>query len=251
MQCNRILCILSLAVGASFPVFPAIAQQPSIYQATLGETREKAGEINTEQMRKIVSDGSAIILDTRSHAEFINGHIPTAHNFVGSPAEIAAGVEKLAGGDKSKPLILYCNGPFCQASRRTSAQLIDAGFTNVRRYQLGMPVWRALGGPTQIELDGLVRIYKQDQTAVFLDAASAQDFSRRTLPRAANLPPEKAAKVQGSPMPLDDFNTRIIAFGHAPSQARSLADALSKRPWHNVVFYEGSFEAAAKALDVQ
>jgi hypothetical protein len=31
---------------------------------------------------------------------------------------------------------------------------LAACFTNVRRYQLGIPVWRALGA-TQIELDAL------------------------------------------------------------------------------------------------
>src|SRR6266513_536330 len=56
----------------------------------------------------------------------------------------------MVSGDKSKALVLYCNGPFCQASKRVSEQLVAGGFTNVRRYQLGIPIWRALGGPTEI-----------------------------------------------------------------------------------------------------
>ncbi len=111
-----------------------------------------------------------------------------------------------------------------------------------------MPIWRALGGPTEIELEGVARIFKNDHTAVFLDARSADEFSKGSLPGAHNLPLEKAAKVQGKPMPLDDFNTRIVLFGRDATQARALADALSKRPWHNVSYFPGSFEALSIAL---
>jgi len=70
------------------------------------------------------------------------------------------------GGDKSKPIVLYCNGPHCGKSKRVSEDLLTAGFTSVRRYQLGMPVWRALGGVSQIELEGARYVSKGDQTAV-------------------------------------------------------------------------------------
>src|SRR2546427_682802 len=81
---------------------------------------------------------------------------------------------RLVDGNKSKAVVLYCNGPRCQASRQLSEQLVAAGFTNVRRYQLGIPFWRALSGPVEIELEGVLRVYKIDQTAVFLDARSAE-----------------------------------------------------------------------------
>jgi rhodanese-related sulfurtransferase len=238
------IAVIVTAVSAG----SASAQEINIYRATIGETGQKTPEISTEQMRQILADGSAVILDTRPRAEFVNGHIPGANNFAGSPKEVIAAVGRLVDGDKSKALVLYCNGPFCQASRRMSGQLLEAGFTNVRRYQLGMPVWRALGGPIALELEGVVRIYKHDETAVFLDARSADEFAKRTLPRAKNLPVDKAATVRGEPMPLDDFNTRIVLFGRDAAQARALADALSKRPWHNVSYFPGSFETLASAL---
>ncbi|CAH1665303.1 rhodanese-like domain-containing protein [Chelatococcus asaccharovorans] len=235
-------------IAAALSAGEAVAHEINIYQSKIGETDQKTEEISTEQMRQILSDGSATVLDTRPHAEFVNGHIPGAKYLEGPPSAAVAGVERLVGGDKSKALVLYCNGPFCQASRRLSGQLRDSGFTNVRRYQLGMPIWRALGGPTVIELDGVIRIHKNDHTAVFLDARSAEEFAKRSLPRAQNLPPETAATVQGGPMPLDDFNTRIVVFGRDDAQARALADALSKRPWHNVAYFPGSFETLLAAV---
>ena len=84
--------------------------------------------------------------------------------------------------------MLYCNGPFCGKSKRLSAELVDAGYTNVRRYQLGIPVWRALGGLTEVEPEGLRYVLAGDRTAVFIDARDPEAFGRQTLPGARNLP---------------------------------------------------------------
>ena len=44
----------------------------------------------------------------------------------------------------SSPIIRYCNGPFCGKSNRLAEELLEVGYANVRRHQLGAPVWRAL-----------------------------------------------------------------------------------------------------------
>ena len=153
-------------------------QAGDILHATLAEPNQKTEEVSTDQVRRIVLDGTFLIVDTRSHMEYAAGHIPGARLLDGPTSAHVAAVEKLVNGDKSKALVLYCNGPYCGASRRLSDQLVAAGFSNVRRYQLGIPIWRALGGPTEIELEGIVRIFKFDQTAVFIDARSAEEFAK-------------------------------------------------------------------------
>jgi rhodanese-related sulfurtransferase len=234
-------------VGLALLAGDAAAQGSSIYQATLAEPNQKTQEVSTEEVRRILTDRSAIILDSRKHSEFVAGHIPGAQNVDAPPSAAVATIERLVNGDKSKALVLYCNGPFCQASRRLSEQLVVAGFINVRRYQLGIPIWRALGGPTEIELEGIVRIFKVDQTAVYLDARSPEEFAKGSLPGAHNVPADKFASGEEA-LPKDDFNTRIVLFGRDRAQARALADALSKRPWHNVTYFPGSFEALADAV---
>ena len=161
--------------------------------------------------------------------------------------------ERMLDGDKTKALVLYCNGPFCQASRRLAEQLLGAGFTNVRRYQLGIPVWRALGGPTAIGIDGIARIVQGDKTAVLIDSRSAEDFARGSLPNAHNAPLADviSGKLKKLPLPEDDFNRRIVLFGYDAGQARQLAELLSTRPWHNVAYLPGSFEALKSALPSQ
>ena len=224
------------------------ADTVGILQATLGETNQKTPEVSTEQLRRILVDGSAIVLDTRTRAEFDAGHIPGARNLDAPAAEHVAAVERLVGGNKSAALVLYCNGPFCQASRRLAEQLAAAGFTNVRRYQLGIPVWRALGGPTAIEIGGIMRVFGVDRTAVLIDARPASDFAKGSLPGAQNAAVEGvAAGKLRVPLPEDDFNRRIILFGRDAAEAGQLAELLSKRPWHNVSYFPGSFEALAGA----
>jgi rhodanese-related sulfurtransferase len=128
-------------------------------------------------------------------------------------------------------------------------QLVAAGFSNVRRYQLGIPIWRALGGPTEIELEGIVRIFNVDRTALYFDARSPEEFAKGSLPGAHNVPADPVARdALEKAMPRDDFNRRIVLFGRDAAQARTLADVLSKRPWHNVTYFPGTFESLRAAI---
>ena len=230
------------------------APAQSILQATIGEPNQKTAEVSTADVRRILADGSAILLDTRKRAEYVAGHIAGAKNVApapGAPAsEYVAEVERLLGGDKSKALVLYCNGPNCQASKQLSEQLLGAGFTNVRRYQLGLPMWRTLSGPVEIELEGVLRVYKVDQTAVFFDGRSADEFAKKNLPGTHNVPADKvkAEGLRGAPTPGNDFNTRIVLFGRDGAQARVLADALAKTAMQNVSYFPGTFEELASAV---
>jgi rhodanese-related sulfurtransferase len=240
---------VALVLTFAVPVI-ATAQAGNIFGATLGEPDQKTQEVSTEQLRRILADGSAIVLDARKQSEYAAGHIPGALNVDASQTAPVAAVERLLGGNKGKAVVLYCNGPYCRASRQLGEQLAAAGFTNIRRYQLGIPIWRALGGPTEIEVEGIVRILNVDRTAVFFDARSPKDFAKGSLPGAHNVPADELASgvLDNAPLPEDDFNTRIVLFGRDSAQARALADALSKKPWHNVTYYPGRFETLRTAI---
>jgi rhodanese-related sulfurtransferase len=253
------LVTAALALSCAHGSF-ASAQGTSIDQAILMEPGARTGEVSTEQLRHILADGSGIVIDARPRMEFDAGHIPGARVLDAPSGQQIAAVEQLANGNKAAMLVVYCNGPYCQASRRLADKLVSAGFSNVRRYQLGMPVWRALGGPTVIELNGIARIFKADQTAVFIDARPAEEFAKGSVPGARNITTETLAstlkqmmsgKLANPPLPLDDFNRRIVLFGRDGAQVLGLAQAMSKRPWHNVMYFPGRYEELAAALQVQ
>ena len=233
--------------------------------ATLGESGQRTAEVSTEQLKAILANKSAVVLDARPFREFAISHIPGAVNVAAKPdvplssyVSDVAEIGRLLEGKKETPVVLYCNGPFCGKSKRLAEELLAAGYTDVRRYQLGIPVWRALVGLTEIEPYGLRHVVADDRTAVLIDAREADIFRRGTLPNARSIPRSgvlegkdvgevKRAKDDGR-LPMDDHNTRLIVIGRNVAEARYVADALSREAFHNVAYFRGTFEEAQAAL---
>jgi rhodanese-related sulfurtransferase len=235
--------ISSLSLLLSLQLFAA---DPTVYQTTLMETGQPTSEISTAELQQILTAGSAIVFDARPAEEFAMSHIPGAVNVAPKPGQPTslytsdvAEIGRLVKDERSTPMVLYCNGPFCGKSKRLAADLVAAGYTNVRRYQLGMPVWRALVGLAQIELSAVKEIYATDRTAWFVDARV--DAFDVIIDRARHIPLAEvtAAKDDGR-LPMLDHNTRLIVFGDDVRQARDVATAIAKNAFSNVTFYAGN-----------
>jgi rhodanese-related sulfurtransferase len=258
----RCLAFLILALCP----LPVNAQSSAtIHTATLMESDQKTKEVSTEELRHILVDKSATVLDARPFKEYAISHIPGALNVSaksGVPMSLyisdVAEIGRLLKGDKTAPIILYCNGPFCGKSKRLATELLEAGYTNVRRYQLGIPVWRALGGVTQIEPPGIRYLIDNDRTAVFIDAREIDNFKAGSISGAKNIPRSlvkegkdvgevKAAKDDGR-LPMADHNTRIVVFGKTTEEAKAVAEAIAKEAFHNVSFFDGSFQQVRAEL---
>ena len=232
---------------------------------TLAPDDQHAGELSTEEFQRILAADQDVVIDTRPHLEYSISHIPGARNVAARPGipmsvyvSDVAEVGRLVGGDINRPLVLYCNGPFCPKSKRLSDELRLAGHKNIRRYQLGIPVWRAFGGVTVIEPDGLRHVVARDRTAVVIDVRETDEFQRGTLPGARNIP--RSAVVEGRDvgeirrakddgrLPMQDHNTRVIVVGRSAGDARFVAQALTYEAFHNVAYFPGTFEEAKAAL---
>lgn len=241
---------------------PAVAQ--SVFEATLAEADQKTAEVSTVELKSIVDSKSEVLLDARPPLEYAVSHIPGALNVApqpGRPAHLyvsdVAEIGRLLQGAKDRPLVLYCNGPFCGKTKRLAAELIEAGFTGVRRYQLGAPGWRTLSGRAmQTELAAASYI-RGDRTAVWIDARQAVAFAAGTLPEARNIPAiglrpgkdqgvMKQAKDDGR-LPMDDHNTRIVVFGDDARATRALADAIASEAFHNVSFIAAPLREVLRA----
>ena len=257
------IVLSALALLGSAALAPR-ARAETIFQATLGETGQKTDEISTEELKQILADKSATVLDARPSQEFAMSHIPGALNVAAKPGVAmsayvsdVAEISRLVDGKKETPLVLYCNGPFCGKSKRLADELLAAGYTDVRRYQLGIPVWRALGGVTVIEPEGLHRVIADDRTAVLIDVREADAFRAGSLPGARNIPRSlvlegkdvgevKKAKDDGR-LPMEDHNTRIVVLGSDPGMARSVAEAITHEAFQNVAYFAGTFAEARAA----
>jgi rhodanese-related sulfurtransferase len=230
-----------------------------IHQAVVAKPGSAVPEISTADLEQILQDRSAVVLDTRPFLEWSVSHIPGALNVAPKPGVAMAlytsdvsEIGRLVDGDRSQQLVLYCNGPNCGKSKRVAGELIDAGYTNVRRYQLGAPVWRALAGVMVIEPEGARYVFERDQTAVWIDIREPSVFQEGSIPGARNLPHSKvlpgkdvgevfAAKNDGR-LPMEDHNTRIIVFGQDSAKAITVAEALAREAFHNLTYFSGTYE---------
>src|SRR5215510_10476863 len=184
-----LLGIVVAVVAGTWRAHPANTEiVKTITHATLEEPNQKTSEVSTDELRGILANRSAVVFDARPPKEYALSHIPGALNVRGQPdrpmsqyVPDASEIVRALEGDKESPIVLYCSGPFCGRSKRLSEELLAAGFTNVRRYQLGIPVWRALGGATQIEVEAVTYAHEIDRSAVFVDARDPEEFKAGTL----------------------------------------------------------------------
>ena len=253
------LILATIATGAA-------TQVPlTIFQALIGEAGQQTPEVSTEELRRVLAEKSAVVFDARPFREFAVSHVPGARNVAAKPGvpmslyvSDVAEIGRLLSGDKAAAMVLYCNGPYCGKSKRLADELLAAGYSSVRRYQLGIPVWRALGGVTEIEPEGLRHVVANDRTAVLIDVREPDAYRSGTLPNARNIPRSavlegkdvgevKRAKDDGR-LPMEDHNTRLIVIGTGAVDARYVAEALTREAFHNVAYFPGKFEEAQRAL---
>ena len=235
------------ASGAD-PTAPGIACP--IAQAILGEVGQPTPEISTDKMVRFLAARSRLVIDVRPYDEFAVSHIPGSVNTAPKPGlpmsqytSDVGEIDKIARGNKSTPVILYCNGPFCGKSQRLAADLLAAGYTDVRRYQLGIPVWRALGHATQVEAGAIWSTLDKDRTAVVIDAREPGAFQSGSLPGARSVRSGEVAKAKDDGrLPMLDHNTRIFVIGKDETEAAAAAEEIARNAFHNVSFFAGSVE---------
>src|SRR5262245_20225527 len=229
-------------------------EAPSVFDGVLSNVAGSP-EMSTAELRAALNDGSAIVLDARPYEEYAVSHIPSARAvpakpgttpalYVGDAAEVAKTIP-----DQTQPLVLYCNGLFCGRSERLADDLIKLGYRNVRRYQLGAPGWRALGGIMQVEKPALLRLLAQDATSVLIDGRAKAGLKPR-LHNAVSIPlPEASQAKDDGRLPMADHNTRIFVVGTNASEARAVAEAIVHDAFHNVTFFGGAITDLSELLE--
>jgi rhodanese-related sulfurtransferase len=239
-----VVVAISLTCTAALANLAHGQSTPTIFQTTLEEPNQLTPEISTEQLQQILANGSDPVLDVRSPLEYAIAHIPGAINI--PELEVAKIMELYPHGDTT--MILTCNGPFCGKSKRTSEQLVANGYVNVRRYQLGIPVWRALGNTVQTDLAGFAYIVRGDHTAVFVDARTPEKFKSRTVHCAVNIQAgEATAANEDGRLPKWDKGTRVVVFANSAEDAKKVAGEIAKKAYWNSSYFGGSFTDLRRA----
>ena len=253
--------ILPVLAGISFAILVPVQAQcpatPTIFQTSLLEKDQPGTEITTEQLQQVLSSGSMPVLDVRFPQEYAISHIPGAINIppnsAADPTNVTQEAEEIAARypDPHGDLVLTCNGPFCGKSKRVAKALGNLGYDHIRRYQLGLPVWRAIGNTVQTDFYGLAYIFSRDETAVFVDARAPQDFRADTIACAVNIQPGEAdAANNDARLPLLDKGARVVVFADDPALAKQVASEIAKKAYWSSSYFGGTFADLQNNPDV-
>jgi len=219
-------------------LMPVARQTAPCKAADLREPEGIGAEISTEELKEILATKKEPVVDVRTPKEYAIAHIP------GSIHIYEKDLEKLMQllPDKKAGMVIYCNGPYCHKVKRVAEQLVKKGFINIRRYQLGLPVWRAFGNTVQTDLEGCKYIFSGDKTAVWVDARSKEEFAKGSVPGAVNV---KAGEVkvanEDGRLPYTDKGTRIVVFANSPEAARQVAEEIAHTAFWNSSYFGGTF----------
>ncbi|UQA55512.1 rhodanese-like domain-containing protein [Polyangium aurulentum] len=121
------LLLLLLAL----PLAPACSKETPPAPPAAGGAQGKAAlpDRDPALARRLVGEG-AVLLDVRTTEEYGERHLDGAVNIpVGDLGGRLAEVEKLTGGDKNKPIVVYCQTGGRSARAKTA--LVEAGYTQV------------------------------------------------------------------------------------------------------------------------
>src|SRR5436190_21758269 len=81
-RCTMLFRLSLLLLGLAFSSFAqtVAGTAPNIFDSTLSESGAKTPELSTNDLKKIIANHSATVLDTRPQKEFAISHIPGAVN---------------------------------------------------------------------------------------------------------------------------------------------------------------------------
>ncbi|PKN89046.1 MAG: sulfurtransferase [Deltaproteobacteria bacterium HGW-Deltaproteobacteria-1] len=165
--------------------------------------------INTEELKSMLDKKDKVVLiDSRTQPEYAESHIVTAVNI---PDKKLQENLTLLPAEKSSLLVIYCNGVKCGKSKRLAVLLEPLGYTNIRIYLEGIPVWEEknlplVTGPDynkKIEatiikpVDLKKMIDEERQDFVVVDVRDLAEFKEGHIPGAINIPSENFAAGSG------------------------------------------------------
>jgi len=161
--------------------------------------------VGTDELKALFDKKAKFTLvDSRTVPEYNESHIINSINI---PEKKLQENLALIPADKSSSLIIYCNGVKCGKSKRLAVQLEPFGYTSIRIYAEGIPVWEEknlplVTGPdynkkikaTIIKPEDLNKmITEKKDDYVLVDVRYASEYKEGHIPTAINIQSETFA----------------------------------------------------------
>lgn len=108
------------------------------------DAQDQFEPVSFADLRRLMKDGSVVVVDVRPAEEFKAGHIPGALSL--PVPQLKSRLREL---HKRREVIAYCRGKYCVYSLDAVKLLRKHGY-RARRVADGMPDWRAAGLPVKV-----------------------------------------------------------------------------------------------------
>lgn len=93
--------------------------------------------VSVDEFAKVVADNQVQLIDTRTEAEFNEGHIPGAINIDVNESDFEAKVGQKI--DKTRPIALYCRGG--RRSKIAAERIVALGYDDITELNTGFISW--------------------------------------------------------------------------------------------------------------
>jgi len=112
-----------------------------LYQAGEPEWKKKTYvEVGSPVVASAIKKGQSVIIDARPAKMFAKSTIPSSINI--PDTEFAKYVNQMDNVAKDTEVITYCGGYACHKSHVVAEELMKMGYTNVKVYAGGLPLWK-------------------------------------------------------------------------------------------------------------
>lgn len=101
--------------------------------------------ISREELASRLDNDGPVVIEVLAPVEYEKEHIKGAINI--PHPHIVHHAKEMFHPDQE--IVVYCSNWDCQASEIAAQKLVDAGFTNVRRYRAGKDAWKEAGLPME------------------------------------------------------------------------------------------------------
>jgi len=137
-----VLLVLSALCGGVQAWISEVDLRAILMSSPVEEAAKSSGipMVDTRQMKEITAQGSHLILDARTLAEYDQGHLPGAMSLPYSDFEdsFIALAPLLSPTD---PLVVYCSSRTCDDALLLAQRLQEVGFENLSLYVDGWEGW--------------------------------------------------------------------------------------------------------------
>lgn len=93
--------------------------------------------VSVDEFAKVIADNQVQLIDTRTEAEFNEGHIPGAINIDVNESDFDAKVGQKI--DKTRPIALYCRGG--RRSKIAAERIVALGYDDITELNTGFLSW--------------------------------------------------------------------------------------------------------------